>query len=242
MSISEIEIPEDHVARTLTCDVMIAKKPHSEETLVSDCGFLRYNRAAKDFYGCELGYRYKSQFRSKNDTLHAQCRMVASQQGHHDYNSSSLSYLIRADGEGVWTRQDVTTYHEDGITYWLTALYPSSQPGLDEACNLNEYGVTPAEVQAACGRFTVADIQQLPDNLTSAIALSTIIPEGQKICNIQGQATVEVGGLSGFLSRFLHCCQRCGHMWVSQKLFPRTCARRTQGEDFGCGTKSWWRK
>ena len=76
MSIAEIEIPEDHVARTLTCDIQIALKPQSDQPLITDCGFLRHNRAAEELYGCPLAYRYKSQFRSKNDKLHAQCRMV----------------------------------------------------------------------------------------------------------------------------------------------------------------------
>ena len=197
MSISEIEIPEDRVARTLSCDIKIAVKLDSDEALVTDCGFLRHNQAAKELYGCSLHYRYKSQFRSKDATLHAQCRHVASRRGHKDYNSSSLNYLIRADGEGAWVRQDVVTYQEDGITYWLTALYPSSQPGCVAACNLNEYGLTLDDIQAVCGLFTIADIQALPENLTTVLAISHNIPENVQASNVEGQSSLRLTSLPG---------------------------------------------
>lgn len=243
MSILDVDLPEDHVARTLTCDIKIAVKPRTDETLMSDCGFLRHNQAAEDLYGCSLAYRYKSQFRSKDATLHAQCRMIASRQGSTDYNSSSLNYLIRADGEGVWIRQDVTTYQEDGITYWLTALYPSSQPGLATPCNLNDYGVTLTEVQAACGVYTIADIQALPENLTPALPFATIIPGGLKICKVAGQASLKTGSVGAFLQEFVHCCQVCGWLWGSRTEKPQQCARRgkVKGEST-CGSWVWWRR
>lgn len=238
MSISEIEIPNDRIARTLTCDIKIALKPQSDQPLITDCGFLRHNHAAEELYGCPLTYRYKSQFRDKDATLHAQCRMVASRQGHTDYNSSSLNYLLRADGEGVWVRQDVVTYQDDGVTYWLTALYPSSQPGLVAACNLNEYGVTLAEVQAVCGRFTIADIQALPEDLTTVLAISNTIPENVQASNVEGQSSLRLTAHHGsWAARWLHFCHVCGWIWSSKVRRPSQCAYRK-----GCASEVWWRR
>ena len=243
MSILDVQLPEDGVARTLTSDVKIALEQETDETLLSDCGFLLANREAEDLYGCRLKYRYKSQFRRPKDTFLAQCRHVRALQGIDDPNASTLNYLLRAGGkEGVWVRQEVETFRENGITYWLTALYPASQSGTFDARTPEEIGVTRAQVQAVCGRLTMLDVQSLPRTLTPALALATIIPRGLKICKVTGQSSVLVGALGAYLRRFIHCCQLCGHVWSSVLSRPRTCARRGQGEDSSCGTKRWWRQ
>jgi len=162
--------------------------------------------------------------------------MVASQQGRHDYNASSLNYLFRADGEGTWVRQDVATYQEYGVTYWLTALYPASQPGLVEACNINDYGVTLDEVQAACGLLTIADIQALPANLTTALAISHNIPENVQAIKVSGQTSIRLMHEHGrWYDRFWHFCQRCGWAWASNVKKPQQCAQRSD-----CYSEAWW--
>ncbi len=243
MSALGITLPQDGIARTLTRDVTIALEPGSQRPLITDCGFEQANTAAEELYGCPLTHRYKSEFRRREDTLTAQCRYVASMQGGKDWNSDTCNYLIRADGEGVWVRQDVTTYHESDLTYWLTSLHVVSQPGVIATCNINEYNLTLAQLRAACGRFTIADIQDLPGNLTSALSLSKIIPDGLNICKLAGQSTVRIRLGVKFLRRFLHCCQACGLLWSSNVSKPKTCARRGQTlHDTSCGTKIWWRQ
>ena len=134
--------------------------------------------------------------------------------------------------------QDVLTYREDGITYWLTALYPSSQSGPAEVCNMNAYGVTLAEVQAVFGRFTIADIQALPENLTTALAICNTIPENVQASNVQGQSSLRLTAYHGrWADRWLHLCQVCGWIWSSATRKPRQCALRK-----GCASEVWWRK